>query len=182
MYVMLFSWKYLDNSDIAQIKVQYRFLRHKNSYTFWGRERARILKWIVLNLYSMNNSVVSSSPWNLTTFNFPRKSFLNAFECDFDTLILVQVPTYSPPTPSPRWVASLPRLGHRSWSPQNCENKSTPIHPSNVLKNWSLINKISLVHMSLSICILYHKEVWFFYIQSLLMKKLSDNNDHKITV
>ena len=32
-----------------------------------------------------------------------------------------------PPTPSPRSVASLPRMGHRSPPPPNRENKSTPM-------------------------------------------------------
>ena len=59
----------------------------------------RRLKSIVFNLFSINNSLVISSAWNLTAFNYLE----NALKWDFDTLILEGKSPYSqrgvPPPP-----------------------------------------------------------------------------------
>ena len=60
---------------------------------------------------------------------FHRKSFLNALKCDFESNFLKKsLPLEGVSTPSPRSVASLPRIGHRSPPPPpNHDNKSTPM-------------------------------------------------------
>ena len=86
-------------------KLIYRYIDIHSEDAGERSDRARI-KWIVFNLYSTNNSLVSSSPGNLTTFNSLENRFLSALKCDFDTLI----------GKSP--YHTLPRMGHRS-SPQS---------------------------------------------------------------